>query len=331
MYLPDRNKLQRPNALIVVPFEERLSRFKAVAVEYVRQSDPVLADELAITFENEAEVITKLIEVFTVILQNRDRAENEKACQMFAALADDNEMIDVIVSALGVVRQVMDPGDPNAFPAVPPTMESNDSVLTRYFLAVHALASTGTAKGYQFHAMTLGGKPTMSIDSPDENTVVVTYKFSPNDNAGKVKDARSVFVSEGVVDVFVLAHGGNGVPSSDLLQAVTQYLKRDDIGQETDNLTVKAAKIKPYKIKAEVTISQGPDSALTQDAADKAMAKYADLQHRLEGAIERSMIYYELHSIGAKHIKIAEPLDDIAGDQSTAPFCTEIEITVVTE
>ncbi|EOD9110305.1 baseplate J/gp47 family protein [Vibrio parahaemolyticus] len=331
MFLLDRNQLKRPEVLTVMPFEDRLAKLKQTVLDSIRKTDPELAEELQKTFENEAELITKLLEAFTIILQNRDRAENEKACQMFGVFADESDMIDVIVSALGVVRQVLDPGDPNAFPPVPPTMESNDSVLTRYFLAVHALASTGTAKGYQFHAMTLDGKPVMEIESPEEGKIVVTYTYKEHPFSGQVKDARSVHVREGVVDVFVLSHQGDGVPSAELVNAVQAHLDRDEIGQETDLITVKPAGIERYQVRATVTISQGPDSVLTKEAAEEAVAKYATLQHRLAGSVEQTMLYHVLHSAGAKKVELHEPAKSIAAAESKAPYCEAIDITVVTE
>ncbi|ENI8058114.1 baseplate J/gp47 family protein [Vibrio vulnificus] len=331
MFLLDRNQLKRPEVLTVMPFEERLAKLKTVVLDSIRTTDPELADALKETFDNEAELITKLLEAFTLILQNRDRAENEKACQMFGVFADESDMIDVIVSALGVIRQVLDSGDPNAFPPVPPTMESNDSVLTRYFLAVHALASTGTAKGYQFHAMTLDGKPVMGIESPEEGKVVVTYTYKGNQFSGQVKDAKSVHVTEGVVDVFVLSHQGDGVPSAELIAAVQTHLERDEIAQETDLITAKPAEIERYRVRATVTISQGPDSVLSKEAAEEAVAKYAKEQHRLAGGVEQTMLYHVLHSAGAKKVQLHEPAQSIASAESKAPYCEHIDITVVTE
>lgn len=330
MFLTDRNQLKRPDVLTVVPFEVRLAKLKQTVVDYVRQTDPSIADGLAQSFDNEAELVTKLLEAFTLILQNRDRAENEKALQMFASFADDSEMIDVIVSSLDVKRQVIEPGDANAYPPVPAVMESNDSLLTRYFLAVHALASTGTGKGYQYHAMTLDGKPTISIDSPESGVVVVTYVYKDHPFSGQVKDARSLKVAPGVVDVFVLGHEGDGVASGELIAAVQNHLERDEIAQETDLITVKSAQINRYRVTAVVTINKGPDSALTKAAAEAAVAEFTTQQHRLDGGVERSVLYQVLHNAGAKKIDLKEPAINITARISAAPFCEAIDISVVT-
>ena len=329
--LLDRNHLKRPEVLTVMPFEQRLEKLKQTVIEYVRKDDPLQADELKKTFDNQAEIITKLLEAFTIILQHRDRAENEKACQMFAVLADESDMIDVIVSALGVVRQVLDDGDPDAYPPVPPTMETNESVLTRYFLAVHALASTGTAKGYQYHAMTLDGKPVIDIESTEKNKVVVTYTYQENVFSGQVKDARSVHVDNGIVDVYVLGHDNDGIPSDELLNAVQSHLERDEIAQETDFITVKAAEIERYCVRATVTIHDGPDSILTKEAAERAVSEYVQTQHRLSRGIETTMLHHVLHSAGAKKVNLHEPQKSIEEADYKAPFCVAIDIDVVTE
>lgn len=329
---PHRAPLPKSDLITTPPFEVLLDQVKADVLSYLKTRAPGDVDAVKATLENEAELLTKLTEAFTVILQSHTRQINAKAQQMFGMYATDDAMVDLIVSQLGVKRQVLSAGDPNAFPAVPPTMESNDSVLTRYYLAVYALASTGTRQGYRYHAMTLGGRPSVDVQSPKKNKVVVTYDFEDEEHAGKAKDAQARRTEPGKVDCYILTHEGNGLPDSSLLAATQSYLERDDIAQETDWVTVKAPTIRPWHCHAKLYIRPGPDKEMVKQAAEQAIRAYGYQQHRLSGQIEPSMLYSVLlQSTGAHKAELLTPTEPLRCDFSEAPYLESIQLTVDTE
>ncbi|MGM6736611.1 baseplate J/gp47 family protein [Vibrio parahaemolyticus] len=329
---PHQNPLPKSDIITTPPFEVLLQAVKTDLLAYLEEHSPDDVEAVRETLDNEAELLTKFTEAFSVILQNHTRQLNAQSQQMFGMYATDNAMVDLIASQLGVKRQVLDPGDPNAFPVVPPTMESNDSLLTRYYLAAYALASTGTRSGYRFHAMTLGGRPTVKVESPEPNKVVVTYEFSEHEMAGQTKDAQARRVTPGVVDCFILTHGGNGVPDQSLVDATQTYLERDDIAQETDLITVKPPTIQNWRCEAQLHIRPGPDANVVQAAADKAVRAYAAKQHRLGGSIEPSMLYSVLlESTGAHRGEITQPAQPLRCAHSEAPYLESVQITVSTE
>jgi phage-related baseplate assembly protein len=257
---------------------------------------------------------------------------NAQALQMFGMYATDDAMVDLIASQLGVERQIIDEGDPNAFPSVPPTVESNEALLTRYYLAAYALATTGTRSGYRFNAMTLGGRPKVMIESPTENKVVVTYEFEAHEMAGQTKDAQARRVAPGEVDCFILAHVDNGAPGESLIAATQEYMQRDDIVQETDLLTVKAPTIKTWSCDAVLYVRNGSDEDVVKTAAEAAVREYAEQQHRLGGSIELSMLYSVLlKTTGAHRGDLIKPIDPIRCEYNEAPYLESVQITVNTE
>ena len=330
--LPHRNPLPPPEIIQTPTFEALLASVKTDVLNYLAEHAPEDVDAVRATFENEAELLTKFTEAFTVILQNHARQMNAQALQMFGMYATDTDMVDVIASQLGVTRQVIDEGDPDAFPPVPPKMESNESVLTRYYLAAFALASTGTRSGYRFHAMTLGGRPEVEVTSPEKNTVMVTYRFTDNEMAGLTKDAQARKVTPGVVDCYILAHDGDGTPPQALIDATQAHLARDDIGQETDDITVKAPTIRRWRCEATLHISHGPDKAIVQQAAEKAVWAFGKQQHMLGGSVEPSMLYSVLLAAsGAHRADLTNPLQPMRCAHSEAPYLESVNIAVVTE
>jgi len=329
---PHQNPLPKPEIITTPNFDDLFETVKNSVLTYLSDNAPDDVAGVTETFENDAELLTKFTQAFTVILQSQFRQMNAQALQMFGMYATDEKMVDLIASQLGVERQILDEGDPNAFPVVPPTMESNDALLTRYYLAAYALATTGTRSGYRFNAMTLGGRPKVTVESPTKSKVVVTYEFEPHDMAGQTKDAQARQVSPGVVDCFILAHANNGVPADALISATQQYMQRDDIAQETDLLTVKAPTITPWSCDAVLYIRQGSDETAAQLSAEQAIEQYAEQEHRLAGSIEPSMLYSVLlKAAGAHRGDLIDPPEPIRCQFNEAPYLDSIQITIRTE
>lgn len=328
---PHENPLPVPDLIVTPTFEVLLASIKQDVFAYFEQHAPSDADEVKATLKNEAELLTKYTEAVTTILQSRLRQMNEQAKQMFGMYATDAGMIDLIASQLNVQRLVLNKGDADAYPAVPPTMESNHDLLTRYYLAAYSLASTGTRGGYRFHALTLGGRPSIDIDSSQPNKIVVTYEFHDQELAGNTKDAQARQVTPGVVDCYILSHEGTGLASDELVNATQEYMSSDEIAQETDLLTVKKGEIKPWTCIADVYISSAPDKELVKASVLKAVQDYGDQQHRLDSNIEPSMLYnIILSGTGGHKAGLISPLSPILCSFKEAPYLESIQINIIT-
>lgn len=329
---PHENPLPIPSIITTPVFETLLANVKAEVLAYIEQNAPGYVDAVRETLSNEAEVLTKTVEAFAVVLQNVTRRINAQALQMFGMYATENAMVDLIASQLGVTRLTISAGDANAFPPVEPVMESNAALLTRYYLAAYALASTGTRSGYRFHAMTLGGRPTVHVESPTKNKVIVTYEFTEHEDAGKTKDAQARKVAPGEVDCYILSHDAEGIPEQSLIDATQQYLQRDDIGQATDLIVVKQPTIPKWSCNAVLYMRSGFDENIVKLAAEKAVRKYGLEQHRLGGQIEPSMLYNVLLlSTGASRADLIQPTQPLRCEFSEAPYLESVNITVLAD
>lgn len=328
MLIPGLNQMVAPEIVRVEKFEELLEEIKAETVAYVAARDAEKAARIAEALENDSELLSLLLQVVTLRVQTHERAYNAKIKQMLAWWAEGTNL-DARAADMGLERRVIDEGNPDAFPVVPPVMESDPDLRLRYYLAPHAPAA-GSRLHYRREAMTLGERAKVSVEAPAPGKVVVTYTFGLDALAAQVKDANGRFTGPGQVDVTVLARDGDGAPSEELLEGVRAHFARPDVGPATDMVTVKAAEIVRYRIRAVVFINPGPDSGLTQSAAVAAVAGYAADRHVIEGYVDPSMIGYELHAAGAARINLLEPTAPIECLASQAPYCEGVEIEVRT-
>ncbi|MCS0306337.1 baseplate J/gp47 family protein [Vibrio diabolicus] len=330
---PHQSPLPVPKILATPGFEKLYPELKRELLSALEKIAPDDVNAIAETLENNAEILTKFTQAFTVVLQNHYRRWNDKSLQMFGMYASEDDMVDVIVSDMGLERLTLEPGDPNAFPPIEPVVESNEQLLTRYYLAMFALATTGTRNGYRFHAMTLGAMPDMNIESPDENTVVVTYRFQSNELRGKAKDASFEQVSKntGRVKGYILSHSDDGTASEELLAATLEYMNHPSVAQATDELSIASAQIHRWQLDAVVYIPQGPDRAVVKESVEAAAWLYGKEQHVLAGKIDRSMIDHKLlaatNSSGLR-VEIISPASNINCDNSGAPYLESVNIRI---
>lgn len=328
MLIPGLNQLAEPEIVKVEDFEALLAEFKAELVAYVEARDPEMAKRVAVSIENASELVTVMIEAFSVRLQTHERKYNQRIKQMLAWWAEGTNL-DARAADMGLERRIIEKGDANAFPVVKPVAESDDDLRLRYYLAPHAPAA-GSRLQYRREALTLGERATVKVEAPESGQVVMTYTFGVDSFAAQVKDANGRYTAPGKVTVTVLGRAGDGTPSADLLKAVVTHFARPDVRPETDLVTVKAAEILRYKIRAIAYINPGPDSGLTKAAAEAAMQAYATAKHQLEGYVDPDWINSGLIVAGAERVTRLEPAAPISCSAGQAPYCEAIEIEVRT-
>lgn len=232
--------------------------------------------------------------------------------------------LDIIGARYGVVRQMLDPGDPTATPPIAPVMEEDDIFRLRIQLAPEAMTTAGSTASYRFNAISTGEEPaTIDIDQPEPGVVVLTYRFDPNGYAAKIKSVEVVSPDPGVVDVIILGWDGNGVVSNEIKAAVEKHICGLYVRPFTDNTHVKKATIVNYKITATVHLFDGPDASLIETEARKRLDAYVAERHRLGAEVTTSGIKKALQVEGVNKVLIADNWQDIATDKYHAPFCNE--------
>lgn len=286
----DLSQLAPPDVVETIDYEDIL----AAMLADLRSRDPAF-DALV-----ESDPAYKILEVAAyreTLLRQRVNEAAQAVMLAYAAGAD----LDQIAANYSVERLVIDPGDPDAIPPVPPTLESDADLRRRVQMAPEGYTVAGSQGSYEFHAL--------GADAD-------------------VRDAQAVSPAPGEVTVYVLSRDGNGTASTDLIDAVAAVLNAEEVRPMTDNVTVASAVVTEYAIEAELTLYPGPDAEVVRLSAEAAATAYAEAQHRLGYDVTLSGIYAALHQPGVQNVALVSPVADIVMGAGEAAWCTGVTVTV---
>lgn len=287
----DLSQLPAPDVVETLDFE---------AIVTAMRDDLVLRfPAIAGVIDLESEPARKLIEVFAYREMLIRARVNEAAKAVMLAYATGADL-DNLAALFGVARLVIDEGDAEAIPPVLPTYESDDDMRRRLQLALEAFSTAGPSGAYIFHAL--------SAD-------------------GDVLDASATSPAPGEVLVTILSRSGDGVPTSDVIDAVTAALSAEDVRPLCDSVTVQPAEIVDYAITATLRFFSGPDTGTVMAAAQAAAEAYVAAQHRLGRDIAVSGIHAALHQPGVARVDLVSPSGNIAISDTQAGNCTAITLT----
>ncbi|PMJ90294.1 baseplate J/gp47 family protein [Vibrio sp. 10N.261.55.A7] len=326
-------KEERPKAFQEPNFETLLSEYIAFAVAHCAASDEEKAVYLQEALTNDSELLAQVLQSLVLKYIADTREKNYWALQMFRKYVTETDMVDLIAMQYSLKRQTLTAEDNSVFPPKPAVMESNEDLLRRFDLAAYQFHTTGTRLGYRFHALTLDERPVIKVES-EADAVLVRYEFPKTAQPALVKDAqaRMVEANSGKVEVAILSRESvDGVPSAALLERASQYLNRDDIAQESDEITTKAAIPKPYRISVVLYTGANPNNHVSQEQAQLAGITFSERKHRLEEVIDVEEIGHEFFELGVKRVKVLEPATDVTCRWDEAPYCTEVIVDVRAE
>lgn len=205
--------------------------------------------------------------------------------------------LDNLAVPYGVQRNLLTPADPET--GTPAVYESDSDFRRRIQLAPEGLSVAGPEGAYIFH--------TLSADVA-------------------VLDASVASPSPGEVVVTVLSREGDGTPSAQLLAAVESALLNGNVRPLTDHVTVAAATIEPYEVRAQLTTFNGPDSALVIAEANRRMRLFLSQSQRLGRDVPLSALYSALHVEGVQRVQLDSPAADITVSPQSAAYCTAVVI-----
>jgi len=247
----------------------------------------------------ESDPAYKILEVaaYREVLMRQRVNEAIKAVTLAYAIGADLEQI---AARYDVERLLLNPGDPEAIPPVPPTYEDDSSLRRRTQLAFESFSTAGPAGAYIFHSL--------GADAD-------------------VLDAAVTSPAPGQVTVAVLSRTGNGTAPADTLTAVELALNADEVRPITDEVTVQSADIVEYTVEATLTSYPGPDSAVVMAAAQASIENYVERSKRMGRDITISGIYAALHQEGVRAVTLAQPAANIVNAWNQAPHCTGITLT----
>jgi phage-related baseplate assembly protein len=225
---------------------------------------------------------------------------NDAARAVMLAYATGSDL-DQLGALFGVQRFELDPGDPDAVPPVPPTMESDTEFRRRIQLSLEGFSVAGPEGAYIFHSLSA---------HPD------------------VLDVSATSPDPGEVLISVLSRVGNGQPTTPVINAVTAALNADAIRPLTDLVTVQAATKVDYSITAALYTYPGPDSSVVLAAAQAALDAYIASVRRVGFDITLSGIYAALHQPGVQRVNLTAPTANITINETSYGHCTAKTITL---
>ncbi len=223
---------------------------------------------------------------------------NDAARSVLVAHAKGADL-ENLAALFGVQKHIIDPGDPDAIPPIPPSYEDDERLRSRIPLSLEGFSTAGPVGAYTYHALA---------------------------TSGQVKDVAITSPVPGEVLVTVLSIQGNGVPDTALLQEVSNQLNDEDIRPLTDLVQVQAADIIEYSINASLVLNSGPDKTVVVEQARNKVTEYATQQHRLGLDVTLSGLYAALHQPGVQNVVITSPSADIVTQENQAAFVTAITV-----
>lgn len=291
----DLSRLPPPDVVERLDFETILAAMKADLVGRAPELAPVLALE--------SEPLVKILEV-CAYRETLIRARVNDASRAVLLATATGTDLDHIAAMFGVARFTIDPGDPEAAPPVPPTLEADRDLRYRVQLALEGFSVAGPVGAYTYHA----------------------FSASP-----LVRDVAVASPVPGQVRVTILSADEPGVASPALIDTVTAALSASDVRPLCDTVVVQSAAIVTYAITAELELDEGPDSAVVADSAFAAVALYAQETHRLGRPVSRSGVFAALHQPGVRRVILTAPAADIVVAAHQASRCTAITVDVAEE
>lgn len=175
-------------------------------------------------------------------------------------------------------------------------------------------------KDDDFRARLQASPEALSVAGPDGAYVQGAKSAHANVKGASVSSPAPV-----EVELTVLSHVGDGVPTDELLAAVFAYMwPRRPF---TDRLTVLPAEVVRFAVNAELYLKEGPDPELVRKASQDAAAVYLETQHRLKARVVESALHAAMSVEGVEEVRLLEWVD-IFCTARQAPFCESLAVVI---
>lgn len=296
----DLSLLPAPQIVEQIDYEQILAERKAYAISLWPAGEQA---NIAARLEMESEPLTKLLEENAYRETIWRQRVNEAATANMIAFAKGSDL-ENLAANYNVKRLVLQAANSQASPPIPQLMETDDSLRERTQMAWEGLSTAGPRNSYIFHARAADGR---------------------------VADATAESPSPAVVVVTVQGMSVDGSAESDLLAVVKTYLSDDNRRPVADRLTVQAAQILRYQVKAKLyLLTSGPETEPARSAAEQRLRAYVHQRRRLGMEVSESAIHAALHVEGVRKVEL-EGWTDIVATLYQAPYCTDIQLSVGVE
>lgn len=283
-------------------FVEELTATEIVEDELQRlqNEDDVFADI------NRSDPVWKGMEAIALREATMRREINEAALKLVLAFSDEDGLT-VIGNLFNTPRKVVDEGDPDANPPVPPTLEALDAWRSRLQGVFDEYSTAGPTGAYVW----------LSMNADD-----------------RVKDVYVQTPNPGEILVTILSHEGDGEASQDLIDVVDEALSAKFVRPVGDIVTVQSATVQSYEIKATIYLYPGPEYEPILQQAEERLQRYAENAHKLGFDIRLSALAAAAHVVDENGISLVQrvtfdsPMNDVVVDVDEAKWVLPEGITV---
>lgn len=290
---PDLNSLPSPSAIEALDYEALLGAYRARLLQRFEAAG--IAYDVQTLETDPAIVIGEAVQYDRL----NDRARINDAVRAVLVPTSWGTNLDALGARVGTARL---------------EGEADDRFRFRILLAYEALATTGTYGGYAYFAL---GASTAVRD------VVV-------------RGPESGLCQPGEVLILVIAAdpaNGQPVPASPgLLEQVLSEVDRRDRRPLTDHVLVRSAKLRDYRITAQLTVRSQIDPALARATAERRIIAFTQASALIGERVSRDALVAALGADDAGRVtidslRLTEPAGDIAVAADEVAWCTSVLVT----
>jgi phage-related baseplate assembly protein len=222
--------------------------------------------------------------------------------------------------------------------------EADDALRLRTIERIMGSSSAGGRAWYRFHALAADPRvKDANVSSPASGQVAVAIlskegeqvPAATGDNLDQLGVAFGVVRTTGESDeayrarvlAQVLAGGGYGIASPDLVEAVNDRLQADDVRVITDVLTVTGATIVPVNVAAQIWLYPDTPSAVFEGLEDRLRAAF-DAQSGLGWDVTQSWLIAQLNPAGVQRVVLTAPTGNVICAPNQAPSLGTVSLTL---
>lgn len=292
----DLSLIAAPDVVETIEYEAILADYKS---EYQERYPEFSADTL------ESDPVIKLLEVGAYREMGMRQRVNDGTRAVMLATATGSTL-DTIGGDFELLREVIDPGDPDALPPIAPTYESDDRFRFRLQLSWARTSTAGPDDAYLYHVINadpripvVNNKPGVKVTSPGPVQVVIT----------------------------IMSTDPSGLPDQDLLDVITAALTDRKVRPLTDQVTVAAATRIDYAVTATLEIYDGPDKAVVLQNSITSVTAFCAGQRVLGEPVTIDGLHKALRVDGVRKVNLTAPVADVTTTKTQFPNATAIDVT----
>lgn len=220
--------------------------------------------------------------------------------------------------------------------------ETDEAFRLRIILRIEGSSAAGGAAWYRYHALSCDPLvKDANVASPGPGEVAVTIlshegsqlPAATGTDLDQLGEAFGVSRESGESDddyrsrvlALVLAGGGYGIASPELIATADAYLQADDVRPVTDTLTVSGASILPVDVTADIWLYPQTRISVFESLPAQLQSAF-DAQSGMGWDVTQSWIIAQLNTAGVQRVEMSLPAADVICRPNEAPALRTITL-----